>query len=49
MRDLCMVPSHNCYIYGIWRGKEVRRGGVLKSPLGWRGSHKRRTDFYEGF
>ena len=29
-RDLpggnCMVPFHSCHVFGIWRGKEVRRG-----------------------
>ena len=25
-RKLCMVPSHSCYIYGTWWGKEMRRG-----------------------
>ena len=24
-RKLCMVPFHNCYIYGTWRSKEMRR------------------------
>ena len=35
-----MLPSHNCYIYGTWRSKEV---GGLNSSYGGKlkeGSHK---------
>ena len=42
-----MLPCHNCYIYGIWRSKEVK--GLKSSYRGKGKSHKGgEGDFYEG-
>ena len=30
-KDLCMVPSHSCHIYGIWTSRRKKVRGMLKS------------------
>ena len=44
---ICMVPCHNCNVYGIWTIKEMREGGGFKVIV-WGASHKGGGNFYEG-
>ena len=45
-RNLCVVPCHNCCIYGTWRSRELEEEGkVLKSSYGECKSQKGRSIF----
>ena len=39
-RKLCIVPSHNCHIYGTWRSKEVE--GAFKVMI-WEREGRQKT------
>ena len=47
MKELCMMPCHSCYVYSIWRSKEVGMGRGFKVII-WGASHKGRRPIFMG-
>ena len=46
-KELCMMPCHSCYIYGIWTSRSKKVWGMLKSHQLGVASHRRGTLFVE--
>ena len=47
MKELCMMPCHSCYVYGISRSKEVGMGRGFKVII-WGASHKGKRPIFMG-